>query len=112
MSCNVLHPQCWQQQRWIGAGGARNMHSGETLGGKGANWALTHRASAAKQASAVLPWGEKEGRATAAAAGLRSLGGGWCRCRRSPSLLGACAEVSALARDSTVTSSCTPLHHR
>ena len=34
MSCNVLHPQCWQQQRWIGAGGARNRHSGETLGGK------------------------------------------------------------------------------
>ena len=31
MSCNVLHPQCWQQARWIGAGGARNMHSGATV---------------------------------------------------------------------------------
>ena len=34
MSCNVLHLQCWQQARWIGAGGARNMNSGETVGKK------------------------------------------------------------------------------
>ena len=112
MSCNVLHLQCWQQARWIGAGGARNMNSDETVCRKAQILLSRTAASAAQQASAVIPWGEKEGRAAAAAAGLRSLGGGWCRCRRSPSLLGACAEVSALARDSTVTSSCTPLHHR
>ena len=37
-------------------------------------------ASAAERASAVLPWGEKEGREAAAAEGLLSYDGGWCRC--------------------------------
>ena len=31
MPRNALHFQCWQQARWIGAGGARNMHSGATV---------------------------------------------------------------------------------
>jgi hypothetical protein len=31
MPRNALHFQCWQQTRWIGAGGARNMHSGATV---------------------------------------------------------------------------------
>ena len=52
MSCNVLHPQCWQQQRWIGAGGARNRHSGETLGGK-AQIGLSRTAASADSAASL-----------------------------------------------------------
>ena len=37
-------------------------------------------AAAAQRALAALPWGEKEGREAAAAAGLLSYDGGWCRC--------------------------------
>ena len=80
IDCVRLHPQCWQQARWIGAGGARNMHSGETLGGKAQMGLSRTAASTAEQPSAVLPWGEKEGREAAAAAGLLSYDGGWCRC--------------------------------
>ena len=99
MSCNVLHPQCWQQARWIGAVGARNMHSGATVRKKAQIGLSRTAASAAERASAVLPRGEKEGREAAAAAGLLSLGGGWCRCRRSPSLLGAWEDEAALPGD-------------
>ena len=60
---------------------------------------LRTAASAAERASAVLPWGEKEGREAAAAAGLLSSDGSWCRCRPAPSLLGAWDGLAALSGD-------------
>ena len=52
MSCNVLHPQCWQQPRWIGAGGARNMHSGATVRKK-AQIGLSRTAASADSAASL-----------------------------------------------------------
>ena len=89
MSCNVLHPQCWQQARWIGAGGARNMHSRETVGNKAQIGLPRTAGSAAERASAVLPRGEKEGREAAAGAGLLSEVAGGCLDRGEPPLRGA-----------------------
>ena len=99
MSCNVLHPQCWQQARWIGAGGARKMHSGATVRKKAQMGLSRTAASTAERASEVLPWGEKEGREPAAAAGRLSYTGGWCRCRLACPFFRAWEEGGPLSGD-------------
>ena len=67
---------------------ARNEKSGIERTG-GAQFAPRTVASAAEQPSAVLPWGEKEGREGAAGVGLLSEVAGGCLDRGVPPLRGA-----------------------
>ena len=70
------------------------------MNGREVHNSLSHTAaSAAERASAVLPWGEKEGREAAAAAGLLPYTGGWCRSRRAPPFFRAWAEGGPLSDD-------------